>query len=224
MKLRTLKKELSSAIEDVCSDTSGIVLDPERDFTRNRKLPLNEVIRCIVAMGGSSLKHELLDIIGFSPDIATSSAFVQQRAKLKPEAFKKVMERFNARCNKFRKKETLRILAVDGSDVQIPTDPDDPETFFPGSNGQAPYNLLHLNAMFDLNNRIYTDVAFGRNEHSAFVEMVDDSEIPQALVIADRGYESFNDMAHVQEKGWFFLIRIKDSNACSMKSGFELPD
>jgi len=223
MKLKKLKNELLSAIEDACREPSDIVLDPSRDFTRNRKLPLHEVIRFTIAMGGSSLKHELLDIIGYSPDIATSSAFVQQRVKLKPEALKKVMESFNTKCNKFRKNETLRILAVDGSDVQIPTNPDDPETFFPGSNGQAPYNLLHLNAMFDLNNRIYTDVAFGRNEHSAFVEMVDNSEIPQALVIADRGYESFNDMAHVQEKGWFFLIRVKDGHNTGIKAGFDLP-
>ncbi len=28
------------------------------------------------------------------------------------------------------------------------------------------------------------------------------------LAIADRGYESFNSMAHIQEKGWCFLIRV----------------
>lgn len=43
------------------------------------------------------------------------------------------------------------------------------------------------------------------NEHSALQEMVDNSKIPKALVIADRGYESFNNMAHIQEKGCFFL-------------------
>ena len=36
--------------------------------------------------------------------------------------------------------------------------------------------------------------------------MVDRSEIPKALVIADRGYESYNDMAHIQEKDGFFLF------------------
>ncbi len=223
MKLKKLKKELLSAIEEVCKETTDIVLDPKRDFTRNRKLPLHEVIRCTVAMGGSSLKLELLDIMGCSPDMATSSAFVQQRAKLKPEALKKVLDSFNARCNKFREKEDLRILAVDGSDIQIPTNPHDHETFFPGSNGQAPYNLLHLNAMYDLNDRIYTDVRFGRNEYTAFVDMVDSSDIAQALVIADRGYESFNNMAHVQEKGWFFFIRIKDGLDNGIKRGLDLP-
>ena len=133
------------------------------------------------------------------------------------------MDRFNIRCNKFRKREAVRILAVDGSDVQIPTNPEDLETFFPGHSGQTPYNLLHLNAMSDLTNRIYTDVRFGRNEHSAFVDMVDSSDIGKALVIADRGYESYNNMAHVQEKGWCFLIRIKDGLDNGIKSGFNVP-
>lgn len=223
MKLKKLKNELLAAIEDVCRESADIVLDPKRDFTRTRKLPLHEVIRCTVAMGGSSLKHELLEILGYSPDTATSSAFIQQRSKLKPEALKKVMDSFNSRCSKFRKKQALRKLAVDGSDIQIPTNPDDPETFFPGHSGQASYNLLHLNALYDLDNRIYTDVRFGRNEHSAFVDMVDSSDIAKALVIADRGFESFNDMAHVQEKEWFFLIRIKDGLNNGIKSGFDIP-
>ncbi len=223
MKLDKLKKELISSIRDVCRSHDSIVLDPQRDFTRNRKLPMDVVIRCTLAMGGNALGHELLDILGLSPDTATSSAFVQQRAKLKPEALKKVMDVFNSRCEKFRKEEDLRILAVDGTDVQIPTDPADEETFFPAHTGKAPFNLLHLNAMYDLDHRIYTDAAFGRNEHAAFVQMLDASSIRRALVIADRGYESFNSMAHLQEKGWFFLIRLKDSDDHCMKAGFDLP-
>ena len=42
-------------------------------------------------------------------------------------------------------------------------------------------------------------------------------------MIADRGYESYNNMAHVQEKGWYFLIRIKDGLNNGIKSGFDLP-
>ena len=39
-------------------------------------------------MGGNSLKHELPDILGYSPNTASSTAFIQQRTKLKPEALK----------------------------------------------------------------------------------------------------------------------------------------
>ncbi len=53
--------------------------------------------------------------------------------------------------------------------------------------------------------------------------MVDKSDIQKALVIADRGYESYNNMAHIQEKGWFFLIRVKDGKA-GIKDGLLLPE
>lgn len=52
--------------------------------------------------------------------------------------------------------------------------------------------------------------------------MVDRSNIEKAIIIADRGYESFNNLAHIQEKGFFFLFRIKDGR-CGIKSGLDLP-
>ena len=63
------------------------------------------------------------------------------------------------------------------------------------------------------------------NEHCAFCDMVDryDSAIP-TVFIADRGYESYNNMAHVQLKGQFFLFRIKDFNSHGILQGFDLAD
>ena len=121
----------------------------------------------------------------------------------------------------------MKLLAVDGSDIQIPVNPDDSASYFPGANGQKPYNLLHLNALYDLEHRIYTDVIIQKrreeNEHKAFTDMIDRSDIPCALVLTDRGYESYNNMAHLQEKGWKFLMRIKDGNT-GIKSSFTLPE
>ena len=95
-----------------------------------------------------------------------------------------------------------------------------------GSNGQKPYNLLHLNGLFDLNHCVYSDAIIQKskqsNEHKAFTEMVDRSNIAKALVIADSGYESYNNLAHIQEKGWFYLIRIKDG-IHGIKEGLDLP-
>ena len=54
--------------------------------------------------------------------------------------------------------------------------------------------------------------------------MVDRSSIAKALIIADRGYESYNLMAHIQEKGWKYLIRIKDTRSSGIASGLDLPD
>ena len=52
--------------------------------------------------------------------------------------------------------------------------------------------------------------------------MVDRSAIESALLLADRGYESYNNLAHIQEKGWNFLIRIKNGTA-GIASGLALP-
>ena len=120
----------------------------------------------------------------------------------------------------------LPIFAVDGSDIQIATNPGYTGSYYPGSNGQKGYNLLHLNALYEIDYHIYADSIIQKskncNEHKALQEMVDRSTIPEALIIADRGYESYNSMAHIQEKGWYFLIRIKDGHG-SIKSNLELP-
>ena len=121
----------------------------------------------------------------------------------------------------------MPILAVDGSDIQITTNPNDPDSYFPGTNGQKGYNLLHLNALYEVNHQVYVNSiiqkAKDKNEHKALQEMVDNSSISKALVIADRGYESYNNLAHIQEKGWFYLIRIKDGMH-GIKQGLTLPD
>ena len=47
--------------------------------------------------------------------------------------------------------------------------------------------------------------------------------IPEkVIVLVDRGYESFNNITHLQEKEWNFIIRAKESYG--MISKFQLPD
>jgi IS4 transposase len=53
--------------------------------------------------------------------------------------------------------------------------------------------------------------------------MAKSSPIEKALVIVDRGYESYNTFAHIHERGWFYLARIKDGKG-GIASGLDLPD
>ena len=216
----------SSEIRRISSNPKEYCMNPKTNFTRTRKLPLEQLMHCIVGMGGGTLSNELLDFFQYSSAAASSSAFVQQRYKVKAEAFEDVFKGFSKQllsCSG----DSMKLLAVDGSDIQIHTNPEDSGSYFPGANGQKSYNLLHLNALYDLEKHIYSDVLIQKrrevNEHRAFVDMIDCSEIPDALVIADRGYESYNNMAHLQEKGWKFLIRIKDGNT-GIKSSLDLPE
>ena len=226
MKPNYLKKLLLSEIEDVSKNADIFSVNPGKNFVRKRKLPFATVVKMIIGMESKCLTNELIDAFDTNCHLPSASAFVQQRSKINPEAFKTIFDGFTSRIID-EKPCDLRMLAVDGSDIQIATNPNDLSSYHPGSNGQKPYNLLHLNALYDLNQHIYTDAIIqGRmdlNEHNALQAMIDRSTIDKALVIADRGYESYNNMAHIQEKGWFFLIRIKDGKV-GIKNGLELPN
>ena len=105
------------------------------------------------------------------------------------------------------------MLACDGSDLNIPTNPDDTETYYPNVNDRAGYNLLHLNALYDLCNRLYVDTVIQpskkENEKRALTDMVDRSIIEgNTIVIADRNYESYNIFAHIEQKGWNYTTSL----------------
>jgi hypothetical protein len=226
MKPRKVKQILFSEIKRIASTPERYSLHPGTDFTRKRKLPMERLLSGIIGLGGGSLSSEVLDLFHCAADAPSSSAFVQQRNKLRPEAMEDLFRAFAQRLST-QYPEDMRIFAVDGTDLHIFTNPEDVGSYYSGANGQKPYNLLHVNAFYDLLNGIYVDAVVQKrneeNEHLALCTMTDRSSVKKALVIADRGFESYNDMAHIQEKGWFFLIRIKDGNH-GIKSNLVLPN
>ena len=180
-------------------------------------------------MEGGNLTSEMLKYFGCSADIASSSAFVQQRGKISDEAFPVLFKLFVEKTDAPTLYKGLRIIAADGSDIQIPTNPSHPDSYFPGVNGQTSYNMLHLDAMYDLLRHTYIDAFLvGKrkvNERNTLCSMVDRSSLNNVLLIADRGYEGFNLVAHIQEKCWNFLIRVQDVlHSRGIAAGLTLPD
>ena len=153
MKPQQVKKILRSEIQKIASAPQQYSVHPGTDFTRNRKLPLERLLSGIVSLGSGALANELLDMFRFSPDAPSSSAFIQQRNKLRPEALEDLFRSFAQRLSA-QFPEDMRLLAVDGTDLHIFTDPDDAGSHYPGANGQKPYNLLHVNALYDLSHGI----------------------------------------------------------------------
>ena len=119
------------------------------------------------------------------------------------------------------------LLAVNGSHVQIPSNIHDEATCFSSTKDGRGYNLLHLNALYDLESQLYLDTGiqdgWEEYESRALVELVDRSKLAEPVVpIADCGYEAYNNMAHIEQKGWKYLIRVKDRQG--ILSGLRLPD
>nr|WP_281279677.1 transposase [Paenibacillus lentus] len=121
-----------------------------------------------------------------------------------------------------------RLLVIDGSDLHFTTDPTYRDTYFQSQPNTKGYNLLHLNAAYDLCNRLYVDALVQPrrlcNKGRALATMVGRSPIKgKTIVIADRGYESYNNLAHLERKGWNYVIRVKDLDSNGILSGLRLP-
>lgn len=227
MKTKKAKELLRKAVQELTECKWLFSNQPKKDFTRSRKLPFELIIKAILCMGGGSVANEMMDLFGFKEDLASTSAFVQQRAKILPEAFESLFDLFVKNTTERSTCRGLQLLAVDGSDFLTASNPDDLDSFFPGAEEQKSYNLLHLNALYDLTRHVYVDALLQKrrceDECGALVSMIDRSELLNVLLLADRGYESYNVIAHLQEKGWKFLIRVKDGIG-GIAHGLVMPD
>lgn len=226
---KNIKKTLKKSIQNLTQTPELFFSNPGKDFTRNRKLSFEQTVTSILSMSGGTLRNELMNIFDFKNNTPSVSALVQQRSKILPLAFETLFHSFTDSFTQQKLYKGYRLLAVDGSDIRIPTNKDELASFYPGINDQKPYNLLHLNAMYDLCRRIYVDAMIQNskesNEHKAFINMVDrDNSAYPTIYLADRGYESYNNLAHVQEKCANFLIRVKDLNRNGIVSGLKLPN
>ena len=90
-----------------------------------------------------------------------------------------------------------RLLAADGTSLKSTSYPEDADAYRPGTERQHGWNLYHINALYDLENGIYTDALVQKehtkNEDAALCEMAGRSAIPEPVILlADRGYEAYN--------------------------------
>ena len=58
---QTIKSFFTSSVASIVSDISQYTVNPEKDLSRNKKLPANKLISFLVSEGYSSTKNELLD-------------------------------------------------------------------------------------------------------------------------------------------------------------------
>ncbi|WP_339310879.1 IS4 family transposase [Paenibacillus sp. FSL M7-0896] len=224
----SLKETLTSLIREMSAAPTPFVKNPEKDFTRKKKLPFETVMQLLISMGGNSLYKEILESQGYDINTATTSAFVQQRNKILPSAVEFLFHKFTESYSEIKDYRGYRLLAIDGSDLHIATDPTDTDSYFQSQPNTKGYNLLYLNAAYDLCNRMYVDAIVQPrrlcNEGRALATMVDRSPIQgKTLAIGDRGYESYNNFAHLERKGWNYVIRVKDLDSSGILSSLRLP-
>lgn len=221
----TLKHKISRL--DSLKTVNQLISDTGSDFTRRRKLPFSDVIMIILSMAGCPIREELLDYFDYDTNTATASAFVQARDKILPKAFEELLHLFNKAYPCTETYKGYRLIAVDGSDLNIPYDPLDKNTLQKNQNNA--YNLYHINAAYDILNNRYVDLLIqGRArwyEQEAMWTMAERFSENKTIFIADRGYPTWNNMEHLIRAGKHFLIRCKDIHgSTSLLRKFNLPE
>ena len=225
----TVKKKLFEMIDEMGTYAWLFVQNPSKDFSREKKWSFENILKFMISMEGKSTRDELLEYFDFNKSTPSNSSFNQRRAQILPEAFEFLFREFtDIFCEKDACYKGLRLIACDGSSLDIAHNPKDKTTYFQSSPDIKGFNQLHFNVLYDLCQRTYIDAEIqpGRqeNEDSAMCYMIDRYLGEKAVFIADRNYESYNIFAHVEQRGMYYLIRVKDSNSSGMLRGMKLPD
>jgi len=222
---KIVKDSLDLVLDYMEEHKDMFVKNPEKDFTRNRKLSFRDVIKLVLSMKGNTLNKELYDYFGQDAEkIVKANAFVQQRDKIREDAFEFLFGMFNDTMVNAKTYKGYRLLAVDGSDINVAYNKD-ADTYVPsgrskvsGVDGKG-YNQVHLNAVYDLLNKVYTNAILQSkskfNERRAFLEMVKNTEhTERTLYICDRGYPSWNIFANFKYiQNADFLIRYPNNGS-----------
>ncbi len=218
-----LKEKLNTAIQQAV-ETYFEDFYTSNNFKRTRKLPLDTMIKLLISMQGGSLQKELHD----AKINASAAAFVQQRKKLDVSCMEDVLENFNALCNDEKTYKGYRILAIDGTTVNMARNPQSESYMKPTTNDKKGYNQLHVNTLYDVLNKIYYSCIIQpqpkQDEVGALTFMASWYNFDEkVLIVADRGYESYNAIAHMLEnRNVYFLMRLRHGIS-SLKPVRELP-
>ena len=183
--------------------------NPEHDFMRQHqgKLSFYDTIRLIIGMGKGTTNDEIMDYFDMVPDLIPSqSAFNQRRSQISLSAFEYLFSEFSssfpATTNKFK---DHCILACDGCHVVYTANSEIIEDYNkPRLIDYKGYNHMHLNGFVDVISKAFLDI-----------------------VIADRGYESYDLLFHCELKNLNYVFRVKaPSSSKSLLSYYaaELPD
>ena len=129
--LSDLKTTLDNCIAELEEIHFMFCKNPESDFTRNRKLSFRDYIQFMLQMQSKSVSNEILDFYEHSLSVPSKSAFTQQRYKLQPEGWNFLFHTFAEQCRALSDSlyRSYRLLACDGSDVNITRAPSDERTF-----------------------------------------------------------------------------------------------
>lgn len=218
-----LRDKLNRAINKTVN-SRGDFAEDIRHFTRNRKLPLEELLKFLLTMTGGTLTRELYDA---GIDMAPSS-FVEQRKRISYGCFRNVMQRFNDLCDDPATLNGYKVWAADGSTVPLPRNESSKNHYKSDSNPKG-WNNTHANLIFDILEHTFVDVTMGEggidsrkahDEQGALYSLIYRRRFQnKTIILLDRGYESFSTIYHLSSiNNLYYVLRVKNGGLRPIKA------
>lgn len=221
----------SDVFTDICRDGK------DNSFTRNRKMPLKDILLTMLNRKGLTLALELRNYMKISHpgDCISKPGYLKQRMKLNPDAFLDLYHFHNRNFYSepgYSMRNGFLILAADGSDINIPTTKETLERFGTASRKNTkPQAQIGLGCIYDVLNRMILESDCNKVKFDemrvAEAQMERLSEtigtIPY-LIIMDRGYPSTPAFIHMMDKNIHFLVRLKSSDYKKEQQSLEKDD
>ena len=220
-----IKKSFFDVLEDTAENISDFVKSPGKDMIRERDCTFVDTVLITCSFSAKRINTELFDFFSAKKSrIPSKSALTQQRNKLNDKLFPHIFHSFNKKVPFTKIYKGLHLIAIDGSDLNLPTCSTDHTYAIKQARSDGFYYQMHLNAAYDLLEKRYCGMEIQprpqMNEGKAFRSLVNSYGNPgSALFIADRGYVSCNNIAFLLENRHHFLIRAKapDSSASFLR-------
>lgn len=196
-----------------------------KDFTRERKMPFASLILFMLNAMKRTLQIELsnfMDLISGKNSI-TKSAFSQSRLKLKPEAFIDLNETLIKEFytdNIIHTWKDHRVLAIDGSTLNLPYSNEIVETFGINKNqSQLTLPTARISSFYDVLNGIIIDSKIEHYNTSEYKLAM--SHLNKAtqndIVLFDRGYCAVWWFYYLMTKKINFVVRLQENFISEMR-------
>ena len=230
LKPSSVKKKFLGVLRETEAGIHRFVRSPGKDMTRHRSCTFTDTVLATMTMSSWRTNTELLGFFGDrGRRVVSKSAFCQQRGKLSDALFPHILEEFN-RATPMRKRfKGYRLVAADGTDVNIPTDAGDAAFAVRQARSDGHYYQMHANALYDICEDRYLDMEVqprpAMNENAALLLMAGRlGDAGRTAVVADRGYATLNTFAALGDGGLKFVIRCKSPDSRgSLLSGLAGP-
>lgn len=209
-----LKNVLLSSIDFLLDHREEYLYHPETAFTRTKKISFEKTILFPMIAGAGNLATELIDFFD-EGSLPLPSAMIQRRNQVRSEAFRTLFAEFTGKLPVQKTYLGYQLIACDGSRLNLPYNYSDKDTFSKNIEKRKGMNQIHLNCLYDILNDRFLEASLHSvhkmNEKSAFCEFLGSQPArdpgQKKIFIADRGYPSYNVLAHVVHNGQLCVLR-----------------